>query len=106
MLQTWLISYHEIQKRDPSAAEPILLLAHFDNRDIWYELVKCGSHSSNRPTWFVRVISDSLVFNECLRTLIKFSLIEVKQLDAAEPACLEPQALAGNRSKQRAAYRK
>ncbi|KAF7139716.1 hypothetical protein CNMCM5793_007554 [Aspergillus hiratsukae] len=34
ILQTWMISYHEIQKRDPNAAELLLLLARFDNRDI------------------------------------------------------------------------
>jgi hypothetical protein len=42
MLQTWMISYHEIQKRDPNAAALLLLLARFDNRDIWYELVQSG----------------------------------------------------------------
>ena len=40
MLQTWMISYLEIQKRDPSAAALLLLLGRFDNRDIWYELVR------------------------------------------------------------------
>ncbi|KAE8553941.1 hypothetical protein EYB25_002479 [Talaromyces marneffei] len=56
LLQTWLISYNEIQKRDAHVAELMLLLAHFNNRDIWYELVKGN-----------------------IRTLIQFSLIEVNQ---------------------------
>lgn len=45
MLQTWMISYHEIQKRDPNAAELLLFLACFDNRDIWYELLKNSSRN-------------------------------------------------------------
>ncbi|KAF7174280.1 hypothetical protein CNMCM6106_008500 [Aspergillus hiratsukae] len=53
ILQTWMISYHEIQKRDPNAAELLLLLARFDNRDI------------------------------CLKTLIGFSLIETKQQEGS-----------------------
>ncbi|CRG86521.1 hypothetical protein PISL3812_03527 [Talaromyces islandicus] len=57
----------------------MLLLAQFDNRDIWYELVKCGTHSSNRPVWFDSVTSGRLDFNESIRTLIGFSFIEVKQ---------------------------
>ncbi|KAF3012740.1 hypothetical protein E8E15_004199 [Penicillium rubens] len=62
MLQTWMISYLEIQKRDPSAAELLLLLARFDNRDIWYELVKSGRHSSNVPDWLKKAISSGLEF--------------------------------------------
>lgn len=49
VIQTWRISYLEIKKRDPNAAALLLLLARFDNRDIWYELVESGHHSSNVP---------------------------------------------------------
>ncbi|QKX60478.1 uncharacterized protein TRUGW13939_07623 [Talaromyces rugulosus] len=79
ILQTWLISYNEIKKRDLDAAKLMLLLARFDNRDIWYELVECGIHSLNQPTWFQRVISNSLIFKKTMRTLIGFSLIEANQ---------------------------
>ncbi|KAJ5769158.1 protein kinase subdomain-containing protein [Penicillium odoratum] len=33
MLKTWMISFREVQKRDPNAAALLLLLARFDNRD-------------------------------------------------------------------------
>jgi tetratricopeptide (TPR) repeat protein len=79
MLQTWLISYNEIKKRDLNAAKLILLLARFDNRDIWYELVKCGAYSTNQPVWFNSVISDSLSFKKTMKSLIEFSLIEASQ---------------------------
>jgi tetratricopeptide (TPR) repeat protein len=80
LLQTWLVSYNEIQKRDAHVAELMLLLAHFDNRDIWYELVKSVEHSSQSPVWFDDVVSDSLTFRDNIRTLSQFSLIEVNQL--------------------------
>ncbi|KAL4971144.1 hypothetical protein BDW66DRAFT_155969 [Aspergillus desertorum] len=35
IVQTWIITYKEIQKRDPTAAKLLLLLAFFDNQDIW-----------------------------------------------------------------------
>ncbi|GES66437.1 hypothetical protein ATETN484_0015000300 [Aspergillus terreus] len=34
MVQTWMVTYQEIQKFDPTAAKLLLLLAFFDNRDI------------------------------------------------------------------------
>jgi tetratricopeptide (TPR) repeat protein len=79
MLQTWMISYREIQKRDLNAAKLLLLLACFDNRDIWYELVKSGSHSNNTPAWFDKIISTPLAFKISMKTLIGFSLIETTQ---------------------------
>ncbi|EED19577.1 Pfs, NB-ARC and TPR domain protein [Talaromyces stipitatus ATCC 10500] len=79
ILQTWMVSYDGIKKRDTNAAELILLLAHFDNRDIWYELVECGTYSSNPPEWLETVTSDRLDFKESIRILIGFSLIEIKK---------------------------
>ncbi|CAG8003001.1 unnamed protein product [Penicillium nalgiovense] len=83
MLQTWMISYLEIQKRDPSAAELLLLLARFDNRDIWYELVKSGRHSSNVPDWLKKAISSGLEFKIGMKSLIGFSLLESKQQEGS-----------------------
>ncbi|KAJ5195473.1 uncharacterized protein N7498_008911 [Penicillium cinerascens] len=79
MLQTWMISYHEIQKRDPHAAKLLLLLAHFDNRDIWYELIKSSQHSSNAPAWLEKIISKGLAFRTGVKTLVGFSLLETTE---------------------------
>ncbi|KAJ5955971.1 hypothetical protein N7501_010250 [Penicillium viridicatum] len=79
MLQTWMISYREIQRRDPRAAELLLLLACFDNRDIWFELLKNASNSSEVPDWLERAISSELGFRDCVRPLIEFSLVYTKQ---------------------------
>ncbi|CAI7640791.1 unnamed protein product, partial [Penicillium viridicatum] len=83
MLQTWMISYLEIQKRDPNSADLLLLLAHFDNRDIWYELVKSGRHSSNVPDWLKKAISSGLEFKIGMKSLIGFSLLESKQQEGS-----------------------
>ncbi|CAG8885562.1 unnamed protein product [Penicillium egyptiacum] len=83
MLQTWMISYLEIQKRDPSAADLLLLLARFDNRDIWYELVESGRHSSNVPDWLKKAISSGLAFKIGVKSLVGFSLLESKQQEGS-----------------------
>ncbi len=79
ILQTWMISYREILNRDPTAAQLLLLFAHFDSRDIWYELVKNGRNSSHIPGWFKRAISSGLSFKRTVKILIEFSLLETKK---------------------------
>jgi tetratricopeptide (TPR) repeat protein len=79
MLQTWMISYREIQKRDANAAELLLFLSRFDNRDIWFELVKGSHQSSNPPSWLERTISSNFAFKIGVKALIGFSLLEVKE---------------------------
>ncbi|CEJ62692.1 Putative TPR repeat protein [Penicillium brasilianum] len=78
LLQTWMISYHEIQKRDPHAAKLLLLLAHFDNRDIWYELIKSSHNSSYVPFGLAKTISSGLAFRTSVKNLIAFSLLDTK----------------------------
>jgi hypothetical protein len=79
ILQTWMMSYREVQKRDANAAELLLFLARFDNRDIWFELIKSSCHSSNLPVWLQRTIASELAFKIGVKTLIEFSLLEVKE---------------------------
>ncbi|CAG8293488.1 unnamed protein product, partial [Penicillium salamii] len=83
ILQTWMISYLEIQRRDPSAAVLLLLLARFDNRDIWYELVKNCRHSSNVPDWLEKATSSGIAFKFRVKSLIGFSLIESEQQEGS-----------------------
>ncbi|KAJ5899180.1 hypothetical protein N7495_003924 [Penicillium taxi] len=83
MLQTWMISYREIQNRAPNAAELLLLLARFDNRDIWYELVQNASNSPDVPGWLEETISSGLTFKNCVKPLIGFSLLETKQQEGS-----------------------
>lgn len=79
ILQTWSVSYDAVRKRDSDMAELLLLLAHFDNRDIWYELLRSGKCSPNQPTWFSDVLSDSLTFKKRIAILIEFSLLNVNE---------------------------
>ncbi|CAG8186720.1 unnamed protein product [Penicillium nalgiovense] len=83
VLQTWMISYLEIKKRDQNAAALLLLLARFDNRDIWYELVESSSYCSDIPVWLESALSSGLAFKVGVKTLIGFSLLESKQQEGS-----------------------
>lgn len=79
ILQTWSASYDAVRKRDSDIAELFLLLAHFDNRDIWYDLLKRGQYSPDQPTWLSDILSDSLTFKKRIAILIEFSLLNVNE---------------------------
>ncbi|KAL3489586.1 P-loop containing nucleoside triphosphate hydrolase protein [Aspergillus germanicus] len=79
ILETWMITYQEIRKRDPTAAALLLLLACFDNRDVWYELIQGGRNCSYTPPWFKMVVSNKLAFKTAIKMLTVFSLVETKQ---------------------------
>ncbi|KAL4948761.1 hypothetical protein BDW69DRAFT_188955, partial [Aspergillus filifer] len=79
MVQTWMVTYQEIQKCDPIAAKLMLLLAFFDNRDIWYELLRSGLDCSDPPPWFEMAVSNKLAFKTKVKVLVGFSLVETKQ---------------------------
>ncbi|KAL4744554.1 hypothetical protein BDW72DRAFT_208926 [Aspergillus terricola var. indicus] len=79
MVQTWIITYQEIQKHDPTAAQLLLLLAFFDNQDIWFKLIQSGLDSSDPPPWFEMAVSSKLVFKTKVKALVKFSFVKTKQ---------------------------
>ncbi|KAL4990152.1 hypothetical protein BDW68DRAFT_49059 [Aspergillus falconensis] len=70
ILQTCLVSYQKVTKRDPEAAEFMLELAHFDSQDIWFELLQCVAYSPDRPKWYGSFISDELAFRTKMRLLL------------------------------------
>jgi hypothetical protein len=45
---TWNISFIQIEKEDPNAAQFLKLLAYFDNQNVWYELLYAGETSQPR----------------------------------------------------------
>ncbi|GMG55404.1 unnamed protein product [Aspergillus oryzae var. brunneus] len=79
MVQTWMVTYQEIRKSDPTAANLLLLLAFHDNRDIWYELLRSGLDCSDPPSWFKMAVPNKLAFKTKVKALVGFSLVETKQ---------------------------
>jgi hypothetical protein len=76
---TWMISYQEIRKNTPAAAKLLLLLACYNNQDIWYDLIYQGLEDENAPSWLFDVASHELDFAHAIQALVGFSLIQAKQ---------------------------
>ena len=74
MISTWNLSYTHIRKEDKSAAKLLELWACFDNRDLWYDLLKAGEDEA--PDWFLNIISAKLAFYSAIGKLQKHALIE------------------------------
>ncbi|KAL4985113.1 hypothetical protein BDW68DRAFT_189921 [Aspergillus falconensis] len=83
IVQTWMITYQELQRRDSAAAKLLLLLAFFDNQDIWYELIRCALYCCSPPPWFEMSVSSKLVFKAKIKALIEFSLVETRQQEGS-----------------------
>ena len=71
---TWDLSYIYIREEDESAAKLLKLWAYFDNRDLWYDLLRAGKE--NAPGWFLDVTSTELAFLSAIGKLRKHALIE------------------------------
>ena len=71
---TWNLSYIYIRRENQSAAKLLELWAYFDNRDLWYDLLKAGEDTA--PSWFLDIIETKLAFNSVLGKLQKHALVE------------------------------
>jgi tetratricopeptide (TPR) repeat protein len=76
LVGTWMISYQEIQKSTPSAAKLLLLLACYDNQDIWYDLINQGIQAQDAPSWLLEVAGCETDFLHAVKALLGFSLIQ------------------------------
>ncbi|KAF2466293.1 uncharacterized protein BDR25DRAFT_345541 [Lindgomyces ingoldianus] len=65
-------SWRRLQQTSP---ELLQLWAYFDNQDLWFELLREGRTSG--PQWLCQLTEDELSFNEAVRVLCDYGLIEV-----------------------------
>lgn len=82
---TWTISFEAINTRNEPAAKLLLLWANLDNKDLWYELLantrvvrwsKRQKAEMDFPDWFKQLIRDEPTFNNAIRLLLNYSLVE------------------------------
>lgn len=81
---TWVISYKAIRDKNKHAANLLLLWAHLDNNDFWYGIFQkavvssriAGKHLSE---FLQDIPSNELCFNEAVRLLCNYSLVERTQ---------------------------
>ncbi len=86
---TLMISYNAISAKDETAANLLLLWAHLDNKDLWFELfepVRAVSTSEGPlplPQWFDAIAAKKLRFATSMKLLLDYSVVEKRQDSSA-----------------------
>ncbi|KAI1172528.1 kinesin light chain [Nemania sp. FL0916] len=75
MYSTWQLTLDQIRKINPYSAELLRLWAYFDSQDIWLELLQYKDEDT--PEWICEVTKDEIAFNDTVRTLSHFGLVEI-----------------------------
>ncbi|OIW32077.1 hypothetical protein CONLIGDRAFT_251504 [Coniochaeta ligniaria NRRL 30616] len=74
LYSTWDISYARVEHHNPISAQLLHLWAYFDHEDLWFELLqKCPL---SNPPWFQDLTCDELAFNEAVRVLCDYGLVD------------------------------
>jgi tetratricopeptide (TPR) repeat protein len=85
LYSTWNVSYQQIQRRDPSAAELLRLMAYLGNQDLWYELFQAGADAE---PWWLEIVKSKARFNYAISMLHDYSLVEVQAGSYSLHACV------------------
>lgn len=78
---TWSITFNAVSRRDPNAANLLLLWSHLGNQDLWFEMFATAFAASQKaavelPTWIKTLASNRLLFTQAMMVLRRYSLIE------------------------------
>ena len=90
LYSTWNVSYQQIQRQDPLAAELLRLIAYLGNQDLWYELFQAGADAES--PW-LEIIKSKPRFNYAISKLHDYSLVEVRAGSYSLHACVHDWAL-------------
>jgi tetratricopeptide (TPR) repeat protein len=71
---TWTISYDQIRKLHPIAANLLILWGYFEKQDLWYELLSASFR--HQPEWYQQLVRSELDFKDAVSTLLTYSLVE------------------------------
>ncbi|KAH8645433.1 hypothetical protein BX600DRAFT_490824 [Xylariales sp. PMI_506] len=83
LCSTWQLSYEQVQRQNPLAANLLRWLAYFDNEDIWFELLQhpyegVDIDDSKLPmhhAW-IDELTDELKFSSAMGTLHDYGFVE------------------------------
>ncbi|KAL2844340.1 hypothetical protein BJY01DRAFT_214976 [Aspergillus pseudoustus] len=78
LISTLGMSYEEVKRRRPAAAKLLLLLSYYDNRDIWYTMIRNGTEGQE-PAWLFEILSNEVKFRLTVAELMNFGLIEAAE---------------------------
>ena len=73
LCSTWQLSYVQVQKQHPLAANLLRWWAYFNNEDVWLGLLQ--TNSTDGPEW-IHELADELNFNHAMGTLHDYGFVE------------------------------
>ncbi|KAH9239089.1 hypothetical protein K456DRAFT_1860934 [Colletotrichum gloeosporioides 23] len=74
LYSTWNVSPRHIQLQNQYAVKLLRLWGHFDNYDLWYELLQAGR--LKKPAWLHKITKDRPSFDAAMRVLCEYGLAE------------------------------
>ena len=88
ILTTWTLSYQEMEKACPNAAQMLQLWSCFDHNDLWYELfaaplLRKVVSEAKLPGWYVQSISSQVEFTRVIQVLLNYSLAQPHSMPSA-----------------------
>lgn len=75
LYSTWQLSLDHIRQQHEPSAKLLQLWAYFDNRDLWFELLR--EANPDGPEWLCQLTEDQLSFTQAVRMLCDYGLVEV-----------------------------
>jgi tetratricopeptide (TPR) repeat protein len=75
LYSTWDISYKQVERQNVNSAMLLRLWGYFDSQDLWFELLQ-ECHSTAGLIWLRRITDDALSFNEAVRVLCDYGLVQ------------------------------
>ncbi|KAI2623399.1 hypothetical protein GGS21DRAFT_339699 [Xylaria nigripes] len=75
LYSTWQLSFDRVREKNENSANLLRLWGYFDSQDLWLQLLQ---HTEPKdPRWVAEVAKDELSFNETIRTLSEYGLVEI-----------------------------
>jgi tetratricopeptide (TPR) repeat protein len=74
LYSTWNLTCAQVRQQNKNSATLLLLWACFDHQDLWFELLQRGRGFA--LPWFRELTEDKLTFNEAVRVLCDYGLVE------------------------------
>jgi tetratricopeptide (TPR) repeat protein len=81
VLTTWKISYEQVKSQNEGASNLLRLWSYLYAGDLWYELISCAKELAAKndvPDWLRVLAKHNLKFDDAMRLLNKYSLVETK----------------------------
>jgi len=76
LYSTWSLSFTQIEQQSPRSAHLLRFLAYLDHQDVWFQLFR-RRQGDNQPAWFTEVAGDEFMFEDAMRVLTRYCLVEV-----------------------------